>query len=98
MSKRFTDFAKEETPLDGDKMRIDDILNCEIEIIGHRLRKSKFKKEANGMCLTIQFLTDEVKRVVFTGSEVLIDQLDKYGDEIPFLTTIKKIDKYYTLT
>jgi len=29
---------------------------------------------------------------------VLIDQIKKYKDEIPFLTTIRKINKYYSLT
>jgi len=29
---------------------------------------------------------------------VLIDQLEKYGNEIPFTATIKKIDRYYTLS
>jgi len=38
------------------------------------------------------------KRVFFTGSDILIEQMEKYGSEIPFLTTIKKIDRYYTFT
>jgi hypothetical protein len=36
--------------------------------------------------------------VVFTGSDVLIGQVEKYADQIPFLTTIKKINRYYTMT
>ena len=38
------------------------------------------------------------KRVVFTGSDVIIDQMEKYQEEIPFVSTIKKINRYYTLT
>jgi len=36
--------------------------------------------------------------VLFTGSDVLIEQMEKYGDQIPFAATIKKIDRYYTLS
>jgi len=32
------------------------------------------------------------------GSKVLAEQLEKYKDNIPFYTQIKKIDKYYTFT
>ncbi|MBC8402499.1 MAG: hypothetical protein H8E14_13500 [Candidatus Marinimicrobia bacterium] len=99
MPKRFSDFSEEDLPLDGDKIRIDDILNCEINIVGFRICKSKYDKNKSGKCLTLQFKNgSEDKRVIFTGSDVLIDQMNKYGEEIPFHATIKKIDKYYTLT
>lgn len=38
------------------------------------------------------------RHVLFTGSDVLIDQMQKYGDQIPFAATIKKIDRYFILT
>jgi hypothetical protein len=38
------------------------------------------------------------KYIIFTGSIVLIDQLEKYKENLPFYTTVKKIDKYYTFT
>ena len=28
----------------------------------------------------------------------IIEQLEKYGEKIPFMTTVTKIDKYFTLT
>lgn len=31
-------------------------------------------------------------------SVILIEQIEKYKDEIPFLATIKQIDKYYTFS
>ena len=37
-------------------------------------------------------------RVVFTGSDVLIEQMEKYGECVPFSTEIKKIDRYYTFS
>lgn len=63
--KQFADFADERKHLEGDKARIDDILN---------------------------------KEIIFTGSDVLIEQLEKYRHEIPFKTVIKKINRYYTLS
>lgn len=97
--KRFSDFAEEPDILDGDKMPIERILNKEIRIIGYRIRPSKYSKNQSGQCLTLQFTGDDNERhVVFTGSDVLIEQLRKYGDQIPFLATIKKVDRYYTLS
>jgi len=38
------------------------------------------------------------KYICFTGSTVLSDQASMCEKELPFSTTIKKIDKYYTFT
>lgn len=97
--KRFSDFAKERVALDGEKVSIDAVLNQEIEITGYRTSKSKYTKNNSGKCLTLQFVDPMgEKHVLFTGSDVLISQLGKYGEEIPFLATIKKVDRYYTLS
>ena len=94
-SKRFSDFAKEHFPLDGKKLKIEEVLNREITVLAFRVKPSKYKNEA---CLTIQFLLKCEKYVVFTGSKVLADQSLLYQKELPFLATIKKIDKYFTFT
>ena len=96
--KHFSDFAQESGPLDGSKVKIDEILNKEIEVIGFKLKESKYTKSNSSQCLTIQFIMDGSRHVVFTGSSVLMEQMKKYQDEIPFIATIKKIDKYYTLS
>lgn len=97
--KRFSDFANEPTILDGAKVRIDDVLNNEIEIIGCRISPSKFTKNKSGMCLTLQFLdTDGQRKVVFTGSDVLLEQMRKYETELPFVATVRRVDRYYILT
>lgn len=93
--KRFSDFAKEESFLDGDKIKIDKILNKEILITNYKIKDSKYN---DLKCLKLQFEMDDIKHIIFTGSNVIIDQIEKYKDEIPFLTTIKKINKYYTFT
>lgn len=98
---KFSDFAKEEKPLDGEKRRIDDVLNLDIIIIGVRISESRYKEETGRKrYMTLQFQYQEVggRCVLFTGSEVLIRQIEKYRDHIPFKAKIQKIDRYYTFT
>ena len=94
--QKFSDFASEEKPLDGEKISINGILNKEILITGFRSGQSKYKEDSGYM--TVQFEVDGVRHVFFTGSDVLADQLQKYQERIPFLTTVRKINRYYTLT
>lgn len=95
--KSFSEISDEKI-LDGDKIKIDDLLNREIEVCAFRITDSRFPKNKSGKCLTLQIKENNTKRVVFTGSDVLIDQINKYGNHIPFTTTLRKINKYYTLT
>lgn len=96
--KEFADFTTEEQPLDGDKERIDNILNRPILVTGFRIKKSQYSKNESGKYLTLQFSIENKTKIIFTGSDVLIGQLERYANEIPFLATIKKINRYYTLT
>jgi len=95
--KKFSDFSKENI-LDGDKIRIDDILNKEVLITGYAVKNSRYSKNKSGKYLTLQIIKDDKKCVIFTGSDVLIDQLEKYSNEIPFIATVRKINRYYSLT
>lgn len=97
-TKCFSDFAQEAGPMDGTKLKIDDVINREILIIGCKIKDSKYSKTNTSKCLTLQFVLQEKRYVLFTGSSVLIEQMEKYQNEIPFLATIKKIDRYYTLS
>lgn len=91
---RFGDFAEETTPFEGDKIRIDDLLNKELLILGFKVRDSKQKKDTS--YVTIQFKLGDEEHIMFTASQVIIDQLSKYKENIPFYAIIKKIDRYYT--
>jgi hypothetical protein len=72
----------------GDKIKIDRILNREIIVEAYKIEKSKFEK-ASGRCLHLQISLGQTKHVVFTGSVVLMDQIEKVPkDKIPFITTI----------
>ena len=93
---RFSDFAEESKVFDGDKRRIEDILNQEILVTDFKIKDSK--KKQNTLYATIQFKIKDINYIVFTGSNVLIDQLEKYRENLPFYTIIKKIDRYYTFT
>lgn len=91
----FNDFAKEECQFEGDKKKIEDIINKKILIINYRINKSKFK---DSNYTTVQYKIDEKMCITFTGSEVITKQLDKYKDRIPFYTKIIKKGKYYSLS
>ena len=90
MMKRFSDFAEPDGHFEGDKIKIQDILGQEIEILNFDIRKSK-KNEGN--LLTIQIRKDGNLNIIFTGSSVLSTQLTKYKSELPFFATIKQMGK-----
>ena len=93
---RFSDFAEETKLFEGDKKKIEDILNQEILIIDFKMKDSKHHN--NSQYITIQFKIDDETFITFNGSRVLAEQLEKYKDNIPFYTIIKKINKYYTFS
>lgn len=93
--KKFSDFATSDTPLTGDKIKLADILGKEIIVKGYKVSESKYSK---GNVLMLQFEMDDKEYVIFTGSSVLQDQVEKYKDEMPFITKIEKINKFYTFT
>jgi hypothetical protein len=96
--RRFSDFSNEPVALEGGKLAIDAIVNQEIEVLKYRLADSSYPKNKSGKYLTLQFNLDKQTHIVFTGSDVLARQCEQYQDELPFLTTIKKINRYYTMT
>ncbi|HRD26176.1 MAG TPA: hypothetical protein PLA39_07885 [Methanoculleus sp.] len=95
---RFSDFADEKKRLEGTKIRVADLINKEIRITGYSIDPSKFPTKDGGSKnrLMLEFVLDGEQHVTFTGSEVLIAQILKYQDKIPFYATIKHIDRYYT--
>lgn len=95
-SPKFSDFAREQLPMPGKKKRMDEILDKEIKIVDYRLRRSKHRD--GSQCLQMQFLMDGDVFVLFTGSTVLINQIEASSDKIPFSGTITKVDRYYSLT
>jgi hypothetical protein len=98
--KRFSEFATN-THLDGAKVKLESILDKEIVVHGYKVTDSRFKGEGSDKCLTIQFSypTSEERFVIFTGSKVITDQLERNADgNMPFLAIIKRVGKYFALT
>lgn len=93
--KRFSDFATEDMAITGDKIKLDSILGKEIVVKGYKISDSKYNK---GNLLTLQFELEKKEYIVFTGSSVLIEQIEKYKDEIPSIAKIEKINKFYSFT
>jgi hypothetical protein len=100
---KFSDFADTSISpvMDGKKLSLDDILDKEILVLRYMIKKSKFSEAKNPDCLTVQFAYPENENahfVFFSGSSVLMQQLEKYQDKLPFSATIKKVGKYYTFS
>lgn len=93
--QKFADFAKERQ-FDGDKIPIADVLNKEIVVRDFRVASSKVKQGTD--YVSIQIEMDGKPRVIFTGSNVLVRQLEEYKDYLPFETIIRKVRDFYTFT
>jgi len=81
----------------GDKISVQKLFNLEIKVLAFKLEPSKQKKGTD--LLTLQIEKSGEKRIVFTGSTVLIDQIKRVSDDkFPFKTTIKGDNDYYEFT
>lgn len=64
----------------GNKIQIKEIVGQKIEIVNFRIETSKYQKNKTGLCLYLQVVHNGENRVVFTGSDMLIEimkQVDK---------------------
>ena len=87
--------------LEGTKKPITDILNVPLVFTGWKFGSSKFKDDDGNKSerLTLQFEQDGQKHIVFTSSEVLIEQLRSFEKAMPgatcFRATIKRVDNKF---
>jgi hypothetical protein len=93
---KFSVFARNQMPMPGQKKRLDEIINREIKVIDFRILRSKQKD--NSECLQLQFLLDDEVCVLFTGSAVLNKQIKEFSEKIPFVSTIVRVDRYYSFS
>lgn len=91
----FVDSDEDEGPLDGEKMKIVDILNKEILILNFNIRKSKIKE---GNYVIIQFKLDDEKHVIFTTATRLMKKLERHKDKMPYRVTIIQEFNYFTFS
>ena len=92
----FSEFADDTYALTGERKEIADVLNTKILITGYRISRSKYKEGEE--YLTIQYKNDNEEYITHSGSTVLMNQIRKYKEKIPFYTTIKQISNYYAMT
>lgn len=98
--KQFKDFGIKPLSqgLIGDKIKIERILNREITVHDFKIENSKFDK-GNGKCLHLQIQLGETMHVVFTGSGVLIDEIQRIPkEELPFKTIVVKENDRFQFT
>jgi hypothetical protein len=97
----FSDFADGASVMDGRKLSLDSVLGRLIIIHRYRIADSKFEDASNPRCLMVQFEfagENGERFVFFSGSSVLMNQLETYKDKIPFSTIIKKMGRYFTFS
>jgi len=89
MEYNFKDFNIKPKPLNfvGDKIQMAKIFNFEIKVFYYKIEEST--KKENTKCLTIQIEKQGVKRIIFTGSTTLMEQIERVPkDKFPFNTKI----------
>lgn len=89
--KKFSQFGIKPTEqgFTGDKIKINRILNKEITVKAYKIVPSKFQDKGNGKCLYLQILNGGTENVVFTGSTVLMEQIEMVNkQDFPFKATI----------
>lgn len=94
--QRFSDLKiDKERSFVGTKKSVDDILNNEIVVEDYRIEDST--KKPGTKYLQLQIKIGDDSHVVFTGSGVLMNQVEKASElnGIPFITTIVKVNKHY---
>ena len=80
----------------GEKIKISKVLNKDIIITGFKIEQSKYPKNKSGKCLYLQIDADEERRVVFTGSDVLIGIMEQIKKEdLPIETMIVQEGEHY---
>jgi hypothetical protein len=98
--KKFSELNIESTvPMSGDKVKMKNILNIEIQILDFRIDESLYKKNKSGNRLQLQMNVNGEAKILFTGSEVLMGQIEQVKKEdLPFSTIIKQVEDYYIFT
>lgn len=99
--RNFKDFGikSDYKGLEGEKINISKVLNKEIEVHRFRIVTSKYPLVGNGKRVDLEILEGGIKRVLFTGSVVLQQLLEKIpADCFPFKTTIVEENDRYEFT
>jgi hypothetical protein len=86
-------------PMTGEKIKINRIVNKEIEVLDYELNESKFNAEKCRKCLKLQIKYEDELRIIFTGACMLIQAIQKISKSmLPFKTTIIETNGFYQFT
>ncbi len=81
----------------GEKIQVQKLFNLPITVLAFKVEPSK--KKSGTQLLTLQIEKGSEKRIVFTGSVVLMDQIRRVPeDKFPFTTTIRGDNDHYEFT
>jgi hypothetical protein len=81
----------------GEKIQVQKLFNLQITVLGFKIEPSK--KKDNTKLLTLQIEKGGEKRIVFTGSTVMMEQISRVPDDkFPFVTIIRGDNDYYEFT
>jgi len=95
--KDFKELGIKSKNLSGEKIAINEVLDKQIAVYDYRVEDSKYGKR-DAKCLHLQIEVDGAKRVIFTGSNVLIDIISQIPQTaFPFRATIVKEMEWYNL-
>jgi hypothetical protein len=95
--KKFSDLKIEtKQHFVGEKIKIIKVLNKEIVVHSFKVEPSKFPKNKSGNVLTLQIEVSGEKQIIFSGSDVLMDQITQVNQEdFPFKATIIKTGEHF---
>jgi hypothetical protein len=80
---------------EGEKIKIERVLNVEIIVLDFRVNPSKYEGER----LDLQIELNGNKRLVFTSSKFLREQIEKVDkSNFPFKTTIIRENEHFEFT
>lgn len=96
--KKFSEISQNNNVMLGDKLKINEVVGKEIIVTGYQIGNSRFRREGNEKMLTLQFKLNGIQHILFTGSKILMRQIEQCKDEIPFITIIEYVNKFYTFT
>jgi len=95
--KKFSDLGITiETPMTGDKIKLSKVLNRLFVLLDFHISDSKFQKGKSEKCLKLQIEIDGEKRIIFSGSSILMNQIGQMNKtDLPVECTIVQVSEHY---
>lgn len=92
--KRFSEISGAEERFPGERISITQLYDQEIVFVDF---KEKVILKENKIIVQFRYMDKEEDFVFITRSDVVKDKLATYKESLPFIGTLKKVDKYITI-